>query len=260
MRKRGYAAQCPEDLDFYIQMVRLIPADVVLPELNTVISTVSPGLKESFAYVLYSNVFEIALELRDHFGPEDAGPQDDWLKVFEQCTKKLPPMLVSIWLHEALKLDADSVIDIHDVPAYVLVQILAVEYARLFTIRLNLQKIAAFFAATRHHTGFMDNALFLTGTGVRSLGEVAADNRIRIVRDPFLDALEGVDGSRIRECEICRQIFWAKRIDSKTDSPRCMNALKQRRFRQRDPDEYRENRRLVRERKKKGLVKKNGTL
>ena len=48
---------------------------------------------------------------------------------------------------------------------------------------------------------------------------------------PLLEALNGVEAGRIRECQICRKIFWAGRIDKLCCSKGCGKALRNRRWR-----------------------------
>ncbi len=43
------------------------------------------------------------------------------------------------------------------------------------------------------------------------------------------EAIDGVDLSRLRECEICGKLFWAGRIDKVFCSPSCGNKLRKRR-------------------------------
>ena len=47
------------------------------------------------------------------------------------------------------------------------------------------------------------------------------------------DALTDAMASRLRRCEVCLSIFWAKRKNSETCSTRCFNTLKQRKARKR---------------------------
>ena len=49
------------------------------------------------------------------------------------------------------------------------------------------------------------------------------DGKLRVELDEISRALEGVDATRIRECEVCRRIFWAGRIDMVCCSHRCGN-------------------------------------
>jgi hypothetical protein len=68
-------------------------------------------------------------------------------------------------------------------------------------------------------------------------------------RKDLLSALVGVEAQRVRECEVCRRIFWAQREDRWTHSKKCSDTQRQRRLR--DPEqriEY-ERRRAERERR-----------
>lgn len=68
--------------------------------------------------------------------------------------------------------------------------------------------------------------------------DVIIDNQgtIRVVNDEFLDAIDGVEITRIRECEICNRIFWAGRINQSACSTACAHALRNRRYRARYKD------------------------
>lgn len=85
-----------------------------------------------------------------------------------------------------------------------------------------------------------------------------------------LSALIGkFDDSRLRRCEICSRIYWAKRDESKTCSPQCLNRLNVRRHRNLTEEEKAEkkakrdaNRALIKNGKAKSIKgrNKNGTL
>jgi hypothetical protein len=49
------------------------------------------------------------------------------------------------------------------------------------------------------------------------------------LRQAFLQALEGIDVARIRQCPICSNVYWADRIDKPACSRRCAGALRSRR-------------------------------
>jgi hypothetical protein len=51
--------------------------------------------------------------------------------------------------------------------------------------------------------------------------------------DPLFIELEGVEATRIRECAICRHVFWAGRLDQKCCTTRCAKMLRTRRWRER---------------------------
>jgi hypothetical protein len=58
------------------------------------------------------------------------------------------------------------------------------------------------------------------------------------VRTPaFLQALDGVEINRIRECPVCSSIFWAGRITQQCCTPRCSNIFRVRRHRFRSDEE-----------------------
>jgi len=52
------------------------------------------------------------------------------------------------------------------------------------------------------------------------------------VREEWVTALIGVEADRIRECEICQQVFWARQDNMWACSPRCSNARRQRKLRE----------------------------
>jgi hypothetical protein len=55
---------------------------------------------------------------------------------------------------------------------------------------------------------------------------------LRVVHDPLLQALEGVEAKRIRECKRCGKIYWAGRVDMPGCSKECTHALRQKRYRE----------------------------
>jgi hypothetical protein len=64
------------------------------------------------------------------------------------------------------------------------------------------------------------------------------EGKFRVEHHPLLLAIEGVEVSRIRECDVCRQIFWAKRTDQLCCKRRCAKTLRTRRWRQGYVDRY----------------------
>lgn len=64
------------------------------------------------------------------------------------------------------------------------------------------------------------------------------DGKFRVEHDPLLQALEGVEVSRIRECARCHQIFWAQRTDQLCCGRRCAHILRTRRWRQAYDEKY----------------------
>lgn len=73
---------------------------------------------------------------------------------------------------------------------------------------------------------------------LRSSAQIMIDDNgeLYIDKDMFASAIDGVEAKRIRECEICRRIFWAGRIDQPSCSTACAHALRNRRYRARYKD------------------------
>ncbi|HEV2882846.1 MAG TPA: hypothetical protein VGX24_16340 [Pyrinomonadaceae bacterium] len=73
---------------------------------------------------------------------------------------------------------------------------------------------------------------------------ISKDNKIEITSNTvFFEAIKGIDPDRLRICEVCSHIFWAKRKDAETCSPNCLNVLRQRRFRQQNKEQVNARRR-----------------
>ena len=61
---------------------------------------------------------------------------------------------------------------------------------------------------------------------------------IRVGLDGFSRAIDGVETRRLRECEICGYIFWARRITQYACTTNCANTLRVRRSRERYATTY----------------------
>lgn len=53
---------------------------------------------------------------------------------------------------------------------------------------------------------------------------------------PIVRILKGVEFRRVRQCRLCKKLFWAKRLDALGCSARCSNALRQRKLREKKKD------------------------
>ncbi len=76
--------------------------------------------------------------------------------------------------------------------------------------------------------------------------------RIHYSLTPLLEALNGIEAARIRECPICRKIFWAGRIDRPCCSSKCAGTLRGRRWRERYGERYKQQR-IQKENEKEAL-------
>lgn len=65
-----------------------------------------------------------------------------------------------------------------------------------------------------------------------------AGGNLRVEHDPLLQALDGVEVRRIRECPICGELYWARRIDKPTCKAKCAHVLRERRYRKNYLEKY----------------------
>jgi hypothetical protein len=61
---------------------------------------------------------------------------------------------------------------------------------------------------------------------------IGEDGRIGFKDSEILEALIGVDATRIRECEICQRIFWARQDNMYSCGSRCSATRRQRKLRE----------------------------
>ena len=95
---------------------------------------------------------------------------------------------------------------------------------------------------------------------------ISENGKVKIrMTTSFFDAVDEIAADRLRICEICNRIFWAKREESETCSSPCFNNLRVRRYRNLTPEEKAErnakreaNRRI--NKKLKERRKNNGTV
>ena len=65
---------------------------------------------------------------------------------------------------------------------------------------------------------------------ITASGTILRDEKGRNYLKGLAGVIDKIIPERFRMCEICNRIFWAKRTESKTCSPRCTNVFHQRRF------------------------------
>jgi hypothetical protein len=68
--------------------------------------------------------------------------------------------------------------------------------------------------------------------------ELGPNSRISLVHTRLLQALEGVEANRIKQCPNCWKIFWAGRIDQPGCSQRCTGNIRIKRWREAYPEKY----------------------
>jgi len=72
--------------------------------------------------------------------------------------------------------------------------------------------------------------------------EINEKGLIELVPNDLVRALTGVEAARIRQCSVCRAIYWAGRLDKPACGRKCRNILRTRRWRERYPERYKQQR------------------
>jgi hypothetical protein len=247
---------CPPKLAELIETVNLVPPDVILPD--------------------WTKVFD---KYRENNLPTDSKQQKDekFLKAcentFDECFKDFSEETKQLWLDSSFSYHCSRFPerDPKELIAPALYYVIVVWYRDMRKNREDLRSLADYFTHWRKEGFFTvgDKGLYRGNEQHFRLPELTVsiqitDTIIEVVPTGLGEAIHGVDGDRIRTCEICNRIFWAKRKDSETCSVSCFNILRQRRHRKRNKEEInakrRENYHYKKSIKNKKEKKDNGTL
>jgi hypothetical protein len=131
-------------------------------------------------------------------------------------------------------------------------------YVQYCENRKDLRSIARFFSHLRSNDyQFASEDKLITTEGEEITLPIfgvrlSREGTIGKVTNQVFQSYIGVDLDRVRACEICNRIFWAKNKKSETCSKPCLNALRQRRHRKTNKeainkkrrDNYRRNKQL----------------
>jgi hypothetical protein len=113
---------------------------------------------------------------------------------------------------------------------------IASRYMEFRRLRMTVREMARLASYSMVDRARFQVEQFFSPVEERSLyAELDIDDRGEIIvrQDGWLEALIGVQADRLRECEICRRIFWAEDTRSRACPTRCNNALRQRKWRER---------------------------
>lgn len=237
--------KCPEVLKHYIAEVNAVAPDIDLPEPLVVLQKYANRYAIPKSYAL---TFD---ECFRHFSDSDKR------KVLETIFFNIvQPSLPGKEKKELIRLTL-----LHAIVFY---------YRNVYTWRINLRKIAKFFWHLRNDFLYAHEHQLITKSGeIVELPHLT----IQLTRDgeigkmpgqPF-EAFHGLNLDRIRACEVCNRIFWAKREDKKTCSAPCLNVFNVRRYRSYSEEkkaEIKERRKANEKLKQNPKVrkKKNGNL
>lgn len=245
-------------VQWLLELVNLIPPDVELADLSPLIQEIptkdlvngpsieilrkvhlevcrqSANLPPAFHRFLWSVMFQSEEE------PEglDPDPPDtihifkgdrsnDW---FIQYFKEGPSKRS---IEEYLNSSSNAELAMGMYQSALLIALAQYEFIR--TSRINLRKIIEL--VYRKHSAYAHLGVHLLNVKsrmqVEGLIRIDDNGRLRIELDRFAAIVDRTDAIRIRDCEICKRIFWAGRLDATCCSRNCANALRSRRYRER---------------------------
>jgi predicted RNA-binding Zn ribbon-like protein len=85
-------------------------------------------------------------------------------------------------------------------------------------------------------------AIYYQSDAARSHFYTDKDGKIRFTPPSIVQLLEGIEAARIRECPVCYKIFWAGRRDMGCCSTQCSHTQRQRKYRERYLEKYKQQR------------------
>jgi hypothetical protein len=248
-RKSRAKYECPEKLDFFITLANRYPPESELPDINEFFERARKKLsEEELASLSQNQEWKLAVkELMDSLG-ESAG----WLVIG----------ILMIAFTSVGRLPKSNAID--DILLPDVVTAFVGVYVNIKRDRDNFIKLAKILDDIRK--GKREKSS-LERFEVIAVPYISESNRLEIESNThYLEAIKGIDADRLRICEICSRVFWAKRKESETCSTKCFNNLRVRRYRNLTPEEkakrkaQREANKLQKIKIKKLKEKKNGTL
>ncbi len=202
--KRSQAALKPE-LDELIKLVNLLPPTMEVKSLNAL-------LGESEGYVGPRPGTQKALEreirLRD---------------AFTNYMTSLPPQFVAEMYKDSCH---ENILEISDKAFDMYLGMAIGNYERFLQIRRTFREL---FQPPLSGASLFPISLEGHLVKVISIEEISVENgRFKRSGNPVAAALDGVEATRLRECQRCQRIFWAQNIGSRGCSKACANVLRQR--------------------------------
>lgn len=239
--------KCPDDLKEILKIVNSVPPGVTLPVARDVIS------KLEKTYLVKHSV-------NRRSDLDDATYVDMWFEIVDECfkdffDKNIKKDIFQFWfdrlredLSKLKKAEMALLYSVIDTYEYYRKTRKDVKAVINYVFELNKNSPILHLYDTDLHTPL----LFTQKNG-----------ETRATPQGFSKVIERIDLERLRACEICSRIFWANYKNSFTCSTPCLNALRQRRHREKNKEAINEKRRANYDRNKKLKQlkeKKNGTL
>jgi hypothetical protein len=212
MRKYIKVSECPPLLAELIDLVNLIPTDVELPEIE------------------FSEYLKISSEDLPEF---DDFPVTD--------ISFLPAELI-VYLEKSASKFLDN-------------------YDNMGEARKNLFREANYYNDYKEFRSIRNDLLYIAGKHApkdsfflesRTMVYTTNKGTFEILPSKLLEAIYGVERRRIRICDFCKKIYWAKRLDAQTcGNKRCSDVLSARKYQSRNKAEINRKRRTNYEQIKK---------
>jgi len=233
--------KCPDEVQELIDKVNLVPFPINMPNLEFEIQHRTRILKEKNQDVTSQMVSgrETLIDCLEDL-PEDF---QDYIKSYCYASHLFP-----------IDISKVSVLEAHRMTQ---------EYIVFYKLRGETIYYARRLKSEKEGTSYPEvwDVFPISASGV-----IRKDENGNNYVEGLAGVIHKIIPDRFRMCEICNRIFWAKREDSKTCSPGCLNKLNVRRHRNLTEEEKAEKkaqREANRERNKKLKQlkeKKNGTL
>ncbi|HXH70429.1 MAG TPA: hypothetical protein VNI60_08880 [Pyrinomonadaceae bacterium] len=255
--------QCPPELKLIIDLAASIPPNRVLPDWREVLAK---HKQNNFPanYADWQPAQKRALKF------------SVLLNTYEECIQGLPEQLKSVLLFQSesnLITKLDIPLEEDDKEMKEAIRYLALInafhlYEKFRQVRAELRGLVDFLTKYRKEESLLSVSEELSDPEELPKFEIkyTYDEHTESIKSQSFDlygAIYKKNLNRLRACEICRLIFWANNKNSFTCSKSCLNALRQRRHREKNKEEINAKRRSNYQQKKK-IEKirrnKNGTL
>ncbi len=225
--------ECTPELGKILAIVNLVPPDADMPNAGKVIEA-------------FTNEWLLQEQKTD---------VDLWSDIFDECFKdfdrEAKTNIFNCWFNKSAKSNND--LDRRRYKA--LLDAVIITYEEIYQTRKNIKLVIDSVSEKKKKT---ENSSWHKPSLEISIPITEKDGEFRASLPVFLELISTINLDRLRACEICNRVFWAKREDSKTCSPRCLNVLNVRNSRSLSEEEKAErkaqrdaNRRIV----KNGMAK-----
>lgn len=242
----------PSLISEFLEWVNLVPADAEMPDYHEVYSQLTKREIEEYRNWnenTYKNLRSIAppdhyILMSDEDLPPDYGDQvkkyvlavldyieeggkrteamasdEDWtLKALNYCLSNLPEDFQASVLKAGIN-EEDGTFD---------TSFATFHYNLIRNLRENFQILVE---ATTSEGNLFQKNMILQKIKLNAHLSLDINGFINITNDPFAQAIEDIDVTRIRKCAICFKFFWAGRITQQGCSVACAHALRNRRYR-----------------------------